>query len=38
MPIAFINKHRGAGHQIPVEAKVQYVSYDWRLNVIQLPR
>lgn len=38
MPLVFINKHRTSGHQVPLEAKVQYVSYDWRLNDAQLPR
>lgn len=38
MALAFINKYRAPQHQIPSDAKVQYVDYDWRLNDNHLPR
>lgn len=36
--LVFIYKPRVAGHQIPVEAKVQYVSHDAPFNAAQLPQ
>ncbi|HEX2568712.1 MAG TPA: DUF547 domain-containing protein [Polyangia bacterium] len=38
MALAFINKYRAPAEQIPADAKIQYVEYDWHLNDMQLPR
>ena len=38
MALAFINKYRAPTQQIPADAKILYVEYDWRLNDIHLPR
>ncbi len=35
--LAFINKHRAAGAQVPADAKIDPVDYDWRLNDKSLP-
>jgi hypothetical protein len=36
--IAFINKYRASDKQIPTDAKIDFVDYDWRLNDTSLPR
>lgn len=38
MALGFINKYRAPSQQIPTDAKIQYVDYDWRLNDTHLPR
>ena len=30
--IAWINRYRAAGAQLPTDAKIEYVDYDWTLN------
>lgn len=35
--VRFINKYRAANAQIPENASISYVDYDWRLNDRQLP-
>lgn len=37
-PIPWINKYRAPDQQIPADAKVTFVDYDWRLNSPTLPR
>ena len=37
-PLPWINKHRAADAQIPENAKVKFVDYDWRLNDRSLER
>lgn len=34
--IAWINHYRDAGAQIPTDAKIEYVDYDWTLNDVHL--
>ena len=35
--LAFINRYRAAGAQVPADAQIKYVDYDWRLNNKSLP-
>lgn len=35
--LAFINKYRAADAQVPVDAKISYIDYDWRMNDKSLP-
>jgi hypothetical protein len=35
--IAFINKYRAPDKQIPADAKVEFIDYDWRMNDKSLP-
>lgn len=35
--IAFINRHRAADAQLPANAPIDFVDYDWRLNDLTLP-
>jgi hypothetical protein len=35
--IAFINKYRAKDAQIPADAKIEHVDYDWRMNDKSLP-
>jgi len=35
--VTFINKYRGPAEQIPVDVKLSYIPYDWRLNNKSLP-
>ncbi len=37
-PLNWINRYRAANAQIPIDAKVDFVDYDWRLNDKSLPR
>ena len=37
-PLAFINKHRPADKQIPEDARIELIDYDWRLNDQSLQR
>jgi hypothetical protein len=34
--ISWINKWRGPEAQLPVDAKIEYVDYDWTLNDVNL--
>lgn len=35
--LAYLNKYRAAGEQLPPGAKIEYVDYDWRMNDPSLP-
>jgi hypothetical protein len=35
--LAYLNKYRPAGQQLPPDAKIEHVEYDWRLNDKTLP-
>jgi len=35
--LAYINKYRPEGKQIPADTKIDYVDYDWRMNNKSLP-
>jgi hypothetical protein len=37
-PLRFIDKRRAPDRQIPENAKIKYIDYDWRLNDRSLPR